>query len=463
MAQFMEGDRSAPPFWFSDRLSADTVIYAALLAVVAAAIVGVVPALKATGPRLQARLKTAGAGGPGLKFGGVWTAVVIGQIAMTVIFLMGVVSAGWNARVSPYAAGNFAFRAQEYVTVDLVRDREAAPASYTRAYLELERRLEGNPAVASVTHTTRMPGGGSEFILDRESLPSSGLPDPLWVRSAFVGADFFATFDAPIVSGRGFTLADVERARPVVVVDETFVRTVAGGRDPVGMRVRQRAQGTQTTPWLEVVGVVRDLGIRPQKTSEDAMLYRPGTPGETGGGVYVVVRARGDAAGLLALVRRTAAEVDPALRLDDLMPLPEFNRVNTIAAEFMMRGLSVVAAVALLLSSAGIYALMSFTLSRRTREIGIRAALGAAPRSIVAAIFSRAFAQVGLGVVAGSVPGYLLVAMGAPEVARGGGPLVGVVATLAVAGFVTVIAGAACALPARRALRIHPTDALRAD
>ena len=119
--------------------------------------------------------------------------------------------------------------------------------------------------------------------------------------------------------------------------------------------------------------------------------------------------------------------------------------------------------MALLLSTAGVYSLMSFTLSRRTREIGIRVALGAAPRRIVTTIFSRAFAQIGLGILAGCVPGFLLVALGAPEMSRGAGiPLAGV-ATLASAAFIAGVTVLACLLPARRALRIPPTVALRAD
>jgi putative ABC transport system permease protein len=145
------------------------------------------------------------------------------------------------------------------------------------------------------------------------------------------------------------------------------------------------------------------------------------------------------------------------------MPLADYYQDDRIAAEFMARAMAIVSAVALLLSTAGVYALVSFTLSRRTREIGIRAALGAAPRRIVAAIFSRAFAQIGLGILAGSVPGYLLVAKGAPEMARGGGALVAAGASAAVGAFIVVVTGLACAIPARRALRINPTDALRAE
>ena len=148
-----------------------------------------------------------------------------------------------------------------------------------------------------------------------------------------------------------------------------------------------------------------DLGIRPGKISDDAMIYFPSTAGAQQGLTNVVVLARGDASSLPATVARIAAEADPTLRLYDVMSLTDYYRVETIGYAFMLRALAVVSAVALLLSLAGVYALMSFTLSRRTREIGIRAALGAAPRRIVTTIFSRAFRQVAIGIAVGCVPG----------------------------------------------------------
>jgi hypothetical protein len=270
------------------------------------------------------------------------------------------------------------------------------------------------------------------------------------------------------VSGRVFTPAEAELARPVAVVDETFVRIIMGGRDPVGLRVRQpqNTERAQAGPWYEIVGVVRDLTRTPNKTAENAVLYVPGPPGAAEGSTTMVVRARGGASaatGLAATVGRVGAQADPTMRLYDVRPLSQSHREDGMAFEFFLRVLALVSAVALLLSSAGVYSLLSFTLSRRTREIGIRAALGAAPRRIVTAIFSRAFAQIGLGILAGSVPGFLLVAMGAPEVAQGGGAAVALVATVAVAVFIAGVTALACVVPARRALRIQPTEALRAE
>jgi ABC-type antimicrobial peptide transport system permease subunit len=120
----------------------------------------------------------------------------------------------------------------------------------------------------------------------------------------------------------------------------------------------------------------------------------------------------------------------------------------------------VVGAVALLLSTAGIYALISFTLARRTREIGIRTALGASPRRIITGILSKAFLHIGIGVVAGAVPGAAIVGLVSAEVGRHS-VADGILAATVVAAFVLIVAVAACSVPLRRALRIEPTEALR--
>jgi ABC-type antimicrobial peptide transport system permease subunit len=128
--------------------------------------------------------------------------------------------------------------------------------------------------------------------------------------------------------------------------------------------------------------------------------------------------------------------------------------------EYLFAALGIVGAVALLLSSAGIYALISFTLARRTREIGIRTALGASPRRIITGILSKAFLQIGIGALAGVLPGVAIV--GSVAAASGRNGLAdGIAVAVAVAAFVLIIATAACSVPLRRALRVEPTEALR--
>jgi putative ABC transport system permease protein len=457
---WVEVQGGRPPFWWNDTLSAETVLYGALLAILAAVLVGVVPALKATGSQMQSRLKLAGGSGSSLKFGRIWTTVIVGQVGLTVFFLLSVVAIGSNLYTSRYGVVDVGFPKEQYLSLRLASERDPTASSQ-----ELARRLSSDPGVASVTYASALPGlGYGQFFVEFQSLTPSTTADPLWVRTAAVGPGYFETFNAPITSGRAFTPSDFQPGRHVAIVDQAFVKHVLGGRDPIGRYVRQpqNSQNRAVGPWYEIIGVVKDVATVRNKTSEDAVLYRP-APLDEVSPLRMAVHAKGDAKALAPIVRRIAAEVDPTLRLYDVITLDRTDDADLMTMGFFVRALTVVSSVALLLSTAGVYALMSFTLARRTREIGIRAALGAAPRRIVTGIFSRAFWQVGLGVVVGSIPGAVLVAAGAPEASHGGGLPIALAALAAVASFIVGIALLACVVPARRALRIQPVEALRAD
>jgi putative ABC transport system permease protein len=470
VADYVRSQGSQLPFWWDDSLGLETVAYAGGLMLFAAAIIGVVPALKATGPRLQAGLKHA-AGGSSMTFGRLWTGVIVAQVACTVIFLLSVVSLAWNATAGRHAGSQFAFAPGQFLAARLELDQDADAGRHEERFLtvyrDIERRLESDPAVAAVAYGTRLPGTShEEFWVELDGMTSATMPDdgPLWVRSTGVSADFFAAFDQPVVSGRTFSTAEIANDLPVAIVDETFVRLIFGGRDPIGSRLRRQQESEERGPgpWLEIIGVVKDAAGKPAKITEDAVLYRPGAPGR-GEPVQMVVRVRAAAQPLKPRVVAAAAAAGPAVRLHDVQSLEERYREDGMVHAMLAKALAVVGAVALLLATAGVYSLMSFTLARRTREIGIRTALGAAPGAIIRSIFSRAFGQVGLGVLLGGIPGGVLVAFGAPEVASGGGPMVAALASAAVAGLLLVITLCACVVPARRALRIEPTEALRAE
>jgi ABC-type antimicrobial peptide transport system permease subunit len=160
--------------------------------------------------------------------------------------------------------------------------------------------------------------------------------------------------------------------------------------------------------------------------------------------------------------RRATAETDPTLRVYELMPLERIEDSDIATGRFFTTVTALVAIVALVLATAGIYALTSFTIARRTREIGIRTALGAEPRQIVTALFSRTFRQVGLGLLIGSLPGGVLLALGLAQATAAGGWRTLAGTTLS-AGFVLLVAMLTCVVPARRALRIQPTEALRVE
>ncbi|OFW03381.1 MAG: hypothetical protein A3H96_26230 [Acidobacteria bacterium RIFCSPLOWO2_02_FULL_67_36] len=215
--------------------------------------------------------------------------------------------------------------------------------------------------------------------------------------------------------------------------------------------------GDTPGPWHEIVGVVKDVTVMSRKGSGDAVLYRPAGTGAASP-MRLLIRTQG-AASPTAHRLQAALSANPDVLLPDhVMSLDRFADDEALPTRVFLRVLAVVATVALLLSTAGIHALVSFTLARRTREIAIRVALGAVPRRIISSVFSRAFAQIGIGLLAGAGPG---IAIAVAAVGVGMAPGVGV--TLAVCAFVMLVAMISCALPLRRAMRIEPTQALRAD
>ena len=271
---------------------------------------------------------------------------------------------------------------------------------------------------------------------------------------AAVGAGYHEAFGARIVAGRGLHATDAGAPNGPVVVNEAFMRVV--GRNPVGARIRtlQRGSERETGPWHEIVGVVTDLWTFPADWSGAAYLYRAASVAEVDP-VVVAVRVAGGAAPLAPRVAALAQQVDAGLHLRDIVTLDDI----VAQEQTRMVGGSVVFGsvllVALVFSAAGLYALMAVAVARRTREIGIRIALGANPRHVLRSVFARAGRQLGGGIIAGNSI-ILLLAWRADSLTAD--LLVTSVITSVIMAAVGVLA---CAAPARRALRVQPTEALR--
>ena len=463
-------------FWWDDELSWLSIIYAAVLALVSAAIVGVIPALKATGPRVHERLRQAtGGSSAGLKFGGVWTGVIVSQVGVTVVFLAIVATLGWGLYFANAGDAQVNYPASEYVGVRVTIDREA-PQGVSDAELDDDGfrartrllqtrfmdRLAAEPRVTAVTYAAHFPNstlGEMRVEVDGIALDT---PGGRYVQTSGVAINFLETFRARLISGRGFTESDLAPGRQVAIVDRTFVGLLANGRDPVGGRIRiPPRDGDAAGPWIEVVGVVDALTTEANRQIYDAVVYRP-VAADAMNPIRIAAHVNGDPAPMLWRLRVIAAEVDASLRLDTPVTLNNVGAADRVAIEFFLRLLAGIGIVALVLATAGMYALMSFTVARRTTEIGIRLALGADPRRIVVTTFGGALAQIGAGVLIGSLPAAALVASLAPEVSSGAnGNTAAVVICGLAALFMVGVTTLACVPPARRALRIQPIDTLK--
>ena len=487
--EFLQVNIGRIPFWYDPRLSPATVAYALGLTVLAAVIAGVLPALKIT-RGLSSRLKEGNAGGGGVRFGGVWTAIIIMQVAVTVAFPVIVfIEQREMRRIQSFDVG---FPAEEYLGVmlemdapnDFGGDTEAAAAAqrmrYGSALEELRRRLVAEAGVTGVTFVDRLPRmfhrEGYVEIDGLEAGPAQGGPateTPAEVSMAFMDLSYFEVLGAPILAGRRFDTRDLDSDARVVIVDQSFVDQVLRGLNPIGRRMRfverqQREEEAPPEPWLEIVGVVKDLGMTfAAHQHRAAGVYLPADLASTGP-LNMVVHSGGDPMGLAPRIREIAAVVDPNLRLSELQRL---DRVTDSLQWFILLWLRItglLTAIALLLSLAGIYAVLSFTVARRTREIGVRVALGASRQRLVAAIFRRPLTHVALGVLAGGALIVLLALAlaggdgGAIRVEGGFSPaLVGRLVAYVV--FMFAVCLLACIVPTWRALRVEPTEALRSE
>jgi hypothetical protein len=279
-----------------------------------------------------------------------------------------------------------------------------------------------------------------------------------------VATNFFSVLDVPMVAGRAFTRADALDGSVSVIVDRRFVERFLGEGSPLGRRLRfiddPRTAGTEPGPWLEIVGVVSDF-MTGGEDFQPPGIYRATTLDQLSAPVSLAIRIRGAPPATFApRLREITAAVDPTLRLERLGTATAMERERRRLLNAVALGIVVVTGSVLLLSAAGIYAMMSFTVVRRRREIGIRAALGADPRRILTSIFGRASAQLAAGVVIGLL---LALAFGP---ALGGEGLIrqkGIVLFPVVAGTIMLVGLLAALGPARRGLSIQPTEALREE
>ena len=457
----------ALPFWVDLKLEPVTVAYALLLALVAAALIGLLPAVKATGASVLRGLQGSTSAGGTMKFGGIWSFIIGAQVACTLLFVPAVVGIYTNSlqEESKWAE----FPTERYLTFRLsvndealagepgVPDDRQIAVRRALAYEALAGRLREEPGVTQVTFSDRLPGAQPQWValeMEQDGAPPARLHGNYegGFAMATVGAGYHDAFDSRIVAGRGLLAADAGATNRPSVVNESFMRAV--GRNPVGTRVRTlpRDGEREPGPWLEIVGVVTDRGMAPAEG--DTYLYRAASAAELDP-VTVVVRAGGRAAPLAPRVAALAGQVDADLQLRDIVTLEE---VVAQEENSKLLGSVVVGSIlplALIFSAAGLYALMAVAVQRRTREIGIRVALGASSGRVLRTVFARAARQLGGGILAGNSL-ILLLAWQSDSLTASL-----VVSSVITSVIMAVVGVLACAAPARRALRVQPTEALR--
>ena len=490
------------PFWMHFHITSGVILYCGGLAVLAAVIVGVVPALKATRHQVRQNLQQLSSGGSGMRLGKTWTLLIVTQVAVAVAVLP-VAIAGISAWTRIESAES-ALAAKQILTAtlfldrpDLAGQRVAAKRSVLRKIAtlgastpdsvdderelvarslslraELVSRLQAEPGVTDVVFASNPPGsesttrveidGAGRSAANGDTLGTSRFPSSV-VGATRVDLSYFRAFDIPILAGRNFQAGDLSPRTTAVIVNRSLARKLFSGGNPLGQRIRAaavdraKADVAPKAPWEEIVGVVPDFPV--DSSTPTPKVYRPLSPSDVGP-VTIAVRLKGVApTSFVNRLRELTIATNPMLRLESIKSLEQTLYDETAGRRLTILALELVTLSTVLLSAAGIYALMSFTITRRRREIGIRSALGAGPRRLLVSVLSRVMAQVATGIVVG-----ISVAVVFDQMLNGGWTgrkaglvLPGVVALMAAVGFVAGIG------PASRALGIQPTEALKSE
>ena len=434
-------------------------------------LVGLAPGLQALAVDLGASLKASARGSDGPRSQRMRGGLVVAELSLAVVLLIG---AGLMIRsVRNLAALNPGFDSSSVLTLHVSIPRAPTPPAaagatdvtagppppvvYGRALLD---RLRGVPGVVAAALGTDVPldGNAAASFYSAEGHPATDATNAPRAYVHRVSPDFFATLRIPVVAGRTLTDADAAPgAAAATVVSERVVRRFWPGQEPLGKRIKFGSQASNS-PWMTIVGVVGEVKYRglPDNPTADPDVYVPFV--DRNSLLALAVRAAVPPASIVTPIRSAIRAADPSIPIYGVAPMADLIAGQTAQSRFTMWLMGVFAAAALMLAAVGIYGVMAYLVSQRTREIGIRLALGAEGGDILRLVVGSGARLIALGIAIGVAAAFALQRLVASL-------LFDVTAADAASGVaVAVLAGVAllaCYVPAVRASRVNPIGALR--
>ena len=453
LVNFYSVDDEGYKHLFDVRPDATVLLFSLAVAAAAGLLFGLLPALQASRTDLNDALK-GGGGTVGASRKSSRTALATVQVAFSLALLVG---AGLLARSAAFIQSGSNMDLRHLLGLRLPVSLIHYPPDKARTFKqEVVRRLRGLPGVQSVSLAKGQGLIWNPWPSARATLPGKTYTKPeeeprIAVKP--IAPDYFATLRIPFVSGRDFNNSDKPGSPPVTIVNETFARQIAANRLPLGQTVLIDAKPYQ------IVGLVKDAQMRSSIEGPLAVAYVPFWQDETLLEARMCIRVAGDPAAALSMVRRAIASIDPEVPVTETMPLMDQVRGAYTDARVASAVLSCAAFLALILSVMGLYGVVSYEVGRRTKEIGVRTALGARPHDVLRLFLRQGFGVVltgalfggGLALATTRLLGAWLFGVGSAD------PLsFGVATAVLLAATVT-----ATYLPARRALLVDPMVALR--
>jgi putative ABC transport system permease protein len=420
---------------------------------------GLVPSWHATRLNVSDVLKEGGRGTAGTTRHRLRSALVIIEMAMAIVLLIGaglLIKSFWRLRsVEP------GFNPENLLTMRIelpeARYREIPKQTqYRRALLAEVNSLPG----AETALVSELPMSGNwlthDFAVEGQQLAKGEEPD---VQTVSIEGNYFRVMQIPLLAGRDFTPLDNETAPLTGIVNESLARRFFQGENPIGKRVRWARDPDPN--WITIIGVVGDVKHFGLDDAEQPALYTPYTQSNRAWKRWLnlVIRGQNEPGSLAGAVKQRIWRIDPKIPVTKVLTMGELMRGSVGARRFNMLLLSIFAAVAMLLSAVGIYGVISYAVTQRTHEIGIRVALGAQSRDVLRLVMGHGMKLIIAGLVIGNLASIALTRLMK-------GLLFNISATdpgtfVGVASLLMIVALLACYLPARRAIRVDPMVALR--
>ena len=436
------------------RIDATVLGFTLLISLFTGVLFGLAPALRTMKLNLSESLKEGGrGGGDGAQRSRTRSALVVLESAVAVVLLIGAgLLVRSLARLQDTSPG---FDAHNVLTmgIDLPRAKYGDPEKSASFFSELESRLGALPGVENVGLISELPLSGqpNDMPYSVEGRPPVSIDQSLDDDYRRVNTKYFSALRIPLLRGRNFTEQEVRTGARVVIISELLARQVFPNEEPLGKRLII-SFGNQA---FEIIGIVGDIRHRALESTPAATMYMPAYEAS----MNVVVRSKGDPASLAAAVRKQVLEIDPNQPVADVKPMEQWLDSAVAAPRYRTALLGLFALVALALASTGIYGVMSYSVSQRTHEIGVRMALGARRLDVLKLVVRQGMTLVIVGVIVGLAGAFALTRLMSTL-------LFGVTAKdpftfVAVATLLTLVAFVACYLPAWRATKVDPLVALR--
>jgi putative ABC transport system permease protein len=448
------------PYYINWEIDRPTLVYTVVISIATGVLFGLAPALQAARGSLQEALRDGARGsGSGVKKHRLRNSLVVAEIALSLVLLVGASLFVRSFLTLQNASAGFSTTQLMTTRFYMQGPRYDSLSIRARRAEDIVQRVEALPGVQSAFVSGLIPasGGMNGGEIAVEGRPSEKNRNPFG-RYAGVTEHIFSTLGVRLVSGRALTGAETRDSTPVAVINQTMAKRLWPNGDPIGHRFRYSTDSGG--PWFTVVGLVTDFADDDLDNEQESAAYVP-LRFAVGRGMGLVVRTAGDPAAITPSLRRAIRDSDPTIALYDVNTMERVRELGFWQYGLFGSMFSIFGGIALLLAAIGVYGVISYSVSQRTQEIGVRVALGARRLDVMRLVVGQGMKLAGIGLAIG-----LVGALGITQVIKS--LLFGVSPTDPlsfglITVFLTAVAAVASWLPARRATGVDPIVALRRE